>query len=53
MASSRSVGSSAWGSPSLDMGRVMGGMMDLPYKSGSDVAVLDGEGIGGYGVRVI
>jgi hypothetical protein len=27
--------------------------MDLPYRLGSDVAVLDGEGIGGYGVRVV
>lgn len=31
------------------MGRVDG----LPYRSGSDVAVLDGEGIGVYGVRVV
>ena len=26
--------------------------MFLPYRSGSDVAVLDGEGIGEYGVRM-
>jgi hypothetical protein len=25
--------------------------MDLPYSIGSDVAVLNGEGVGGYGVR--
>lgn len=25
--------------------------MDLPYRLGSDVAVLVGEGVGGYGVR--